>query len=118
MSTDASAPSNDRRAALDRYDFRDLHPRLRFGTASDRYAGWIGQIYPEESASAVKSRTRRLGGRTFTERQLPVASVRHYFEHFDVLELDFTFYRPLLEEDGEPSTIGGHFQLPSALWPR
>ena len=27
--------------------FRDIHPYVRIGTASDRYAGWIGQIYSE-----------------------------------------------------------------------
>jgi uncharacterized protein YecE (DUF72 family) len=91
------------RAQIDAYDFRSLHPRVRFGTASDRYAGWIGQVYPERYAPKVKSRTRRLGGETYEERTLPVASVADYFEHFGVLELDFTFYRPLLDADGEPS---------------
>jgi uncharacterized protein YecE (DUF72 family) len=94
---------DDRRAAADQYDFRGLHPHVRFGTASDRYAGWIGQIYPEDPyADRISTRTRNLRGQTFEERQVPVESVRVYFEHFDVLELDFTFYRPLLE-DGEPS---------------
>jgi uncharacterized protein YecE (DUF72 family) len=44
-----------------------------------------------------------MGGRTFEERVLPVESVRDYFAHFGVLELDFTYYRPLLEPSGEPS---------------
>lgn len=86
------------------YDFRDLTPAVRFGTASDRYAGWIGQIYPERYATDFSSRKRTLGGNVYEERTLPVASVADYFEHFDVLELDFPFYRPLLEKDGEPST--------------
>jgi uncharacterized protein YecE (DUF72 family) len=103
-----SAPTNrtlqDRRSAVDRYNFYGLHPNVRFGTASDRYAGWIGQIYPEEVyADKVSSRKRTLQGQSFEERQVPVASVRDYFKHFGVLELDFTFYRPLLE-DGEPSS--------------
>ena len=38
----------------------------------------------------------------FVEEVLPVESVAEYFAHFRVLELDFTFYRPLLEEDGQP----------------
>lgn len=91
------------RDRIDRYDFRALDPHLHFGTASDRYAGWIGQIYPPELANHTKSRTRRLGGKKYEERTLPVASVEHYFEHFETLEIDFTFYRPLLEGDGEPS---------------
>ncbi|MBS3754407.1 MAG: DUF72 domain-containing protein [Desulfobacterales bacterium] len=30
-------------------------------------------------------------------------SVAEYFEHFPVLEIDYTFYSPLLEEDGKPA---------------
>lgn len=94
---------NDRAISLSpekisRYDFRSIHPHARFGTASDRYAGWIGQIYPEHYTSEIKTRKRRLGGRTFEERSLPISSVASFFEHFDVLELDFTFYRPLVQE--------------------
>jgi uncharacterized protein YecE (DUF72 family) len=103
-----SSPSPDRsrearREALDRYDLRGIHPHVRFGTASDRYGGWLGQIYPEdEYADQITTRKRNLGGQSYEERRVPIASVQSYFEHFDVLELDFTFYRPLLE-DGEPS---------------
>jgi len=93
----------ERRAQATTYHFRDIHPHVRFGTASDRYAGWIGQIYPEDFASEVKMRKRKLGGQTFEERTLPIASVESYFEHFGVLELDFTFYRPLIEPDGTAS---------------
>jgi uncharacterized protein YecE (DUF72 family) len=32
-----------------------------------------------------------------------VESVQEYFEHFSVLELDFTFYRLLSETDGQPT---------------
>lgn len=101
----ALPPAADRRAAVDAYDLRDVHPHVRFGTASDRYAGWMGQIYPPERyANRVSSRQRTLNGQTFKERRVPIESVREYFEHFGVLELDFTFYRPLLEADGEPSS--------------
>jgi uncharacterized protein YecE (DUF72 family) len=97
-------PMESRRKAVDKYKFREVHPHVRFGTASDRYAGWIGQIYPEEPyADRISSRTRTLQGQTFEERQVPIESVHAYFQHFSVLELDFTFYRPLLEED-EPSS--------------
>lgn len=102
MST-ASLP--DRRAAVDAYNFDDVHPHVRFGTASDRYAGWLGQIYPRaQYADRVSSRSRRLGGQSFTEHRVPIASVHDYFEHFQVLEIDFTFYRPLLEDDGTPGS--------------
>lgn len=91
------------RARIDAFELRHVHPNLRLGTASDRYAGWIGQIYPAYYQRTIKTRSRRLEGRTFEERTLPVSSVRDYFAHFDVLELDFTFYRPLREADGRPT---------------
>ncbi len=93
----------EHRRHADTYHFRELHPNARFGTASDRYAGWIGQIYGEDYASEVKIRRRKLGGQTFEEGTVPIPSVEEYFAHFGVLELDFTFYRPLLEAEGEPS---------------
>jgi uncharacterized protein YecE (DUF72 family) len=80
-----------------------MHPRVRFGTASDRYAGWIGQVYPRRYATKTTGRKRTLGGRAFREEKVPMESVREYFEHFEMLELDFPFYRPLLQEDGAPS---------------
>ncbi|MDX1419848.1 MAG: DUF72 domain-containing protein [Rubricoccaceae bacterium] len=97
----ARRPVPERRADLGRYDLRGVHPRLRFGTASDRFAAWIDQVYPRDVwAGEVSTRTKRVGGEGFEERLLPVASVEDYFLHFGVLELDFTFYRPLLEPDG------------------
>ncbi|GAB4247368.1 DUF72 domain-containing protein [Deferrisoma sp.] len=87
-----------------RYVFRGLHPRLHLGTASDRYAGWIGQIYtPGRYEGRIQRRTKRLAGQRFTEEVLPVESVAEYFEHFDLLEIDYTFYAPLLEVDGRPT---------------
>ena len=93
----------DRLDAVERYDFRRLHPRLAYGTASDRYAAWIGQVYSETWEAEVSTRSKKLGGEAFEERLLPIASVADYFQHFGVLELDFTFYRPLLDANGEPS---------------
>lgn len=91
------------RAHVARFDVRTVTPHVRFGTASDRYAGWIGQIYSERFATQASSRTRKLGGKRFEERTLPIASVADYFAHFGTLELDFTFYRPLRDENGEPT---------------
>lgn len=86
------------------FKFRGLHPDVSIGTASDRYAGWIGQIYSADRyGNRIRSRQNKVGGRSFTERVLPIDSVEEYFEHFGVLELDFTFYRPLLESDGRPT---------------
>ena len=74
------------------------------GTASDRYAGWIGQIYSNDRYEGrITKRTKIIGGKSFMEEVLPVDSVKEYFEHFSVLEIDFTFYRPLLGNDGQPT---------------
>lgn len=94
----------ERRNALDQYRFRTLHPNVKFGTASDRYAGWIGQIYSEKWSQQIKKRSRRLQGKKYEEQQVPIASVEEYFEHFSVLELDFPFYRPMRDAEGEPTS--------------
>jgi len=74
------------------------------GTASDRYAGWLGQIYtPGKYEGKISARKRRLGGKTFEEKVLPVESLREYFRHFPVLEIDYTFYRLLLDPSGNPT---------------
>ena len=88
----------------EQFKFRGLHPDVSIGTASDRYAGWIGQIYSADRYSnRIRSRQNRVGGQSFVERVLPIESVQEYFDHFGVLELDFTFYRLLLEKDGQPT---------------
>ncbi len=74
------------------------------GTTTDRYAGWLGQIYSRERYGArVSRRTHAVGGKTFVEEVLPVDSLEEYFQHFPVLEIDYTFYRLLLEKDGQPT---------------
>ena len=89
---------------LKNFYFRGLHPHVFLGTASDRYAGWLGQIYSEERyTNRISRRKKTVGGKSFVEEVLPVESVEEYFQHFHVLELDFTFYRLLLEEDGTPT---------------
>lgn len=97
-------PVADRRAEADRYDVRRVHPRLHFGSASDRYAAWIDQVYPRDVwAGEITARAKRVGDQSFDERLLPVASVEDYFLHFGVLELDFTYYSPLMGPTGTPS---------------
>jgi uncharacterized protein YecE (DUF72 family) len=89
---------------IDKFRFRDLHPNVFIGTASDRYAGWIGQIYSRKRyGERITRRSKRVGGETFREEVLPVESVIEYFLHFSVLELDFTFYRPLMDKNLEPT---------------
>lgn len=89
---------------LDKFQFRDLYPNVFIGTASDRYAGWMGQIYPEERyRNRISTRPKTVGGKSLKEEVLPAESVEDYFQHFSVLELDFTFYRLLLDEDLRPT---------------
>jgi len=90
--------------SLGKFQFRDLHPHVLIGTASDRYAGWIGQIYSEERyGKRISTRPKTVGGKSLKEEVLPVESVEEYFQHFSVLELDFTFYRVLLDKDSKPT---------------
>ena len=95
----------ERRAEADRYDLRRISPHLRFGTASDRYAAWIDQVYPRDVwAGDVTTRRKPVGGQAYDERLLPVASAEDYFLHFGVLEIDFTYYRPLVDATGKPAS--------------
>ena len=88
------------------FHFHRLHPLIRIGTASDRYAGWLGQIYSEERYKGrITRRHKVLRDSSLIEEVLPVDSVEEYFEHFPVLEIDFTFYRPLLDQNGNPAKI-------------
>jgi uncharacterized protein YecE (DUF72 family) len=86
------------------FHFRHIHPKVFIGTASDRYAGWVGQIYSEARfGKAVSVRPKTVKGKLFEERVLPVESVEEYFQHFSVLELDFTFYSLLLDKELRPT---------------
>lgn len=88
----------------DKFNFRNLHPKILIGTASDRYAGWLGQIYSQDRYQGhITKRTKIIAGKSFIEEVLPVDSVEEYFEHFSVLEIDFTFYRPLLDHTSQPT---------------
>ena len=93
---------------LKRYQFRGLHPNIFIGMASDRYAGWIGQIYSGgRYTQGMAHRTHKVGERSFVEEVLPVESVEEYFEHFPILGIDYTFYRPLLDKNGKPTPLLG-----------
>ncbi|MCE5334822.1 MAG: DUF72 domain-containing protein [Desulfobacteraceae bacterium] len=90
-----------------KYFFRGLHPLISIGTASDRYKGWLGQIYSEHLyAGRITSRKNTVGKNSFRVEVLPVDSVREYFQHFRILEVDYTFYSPLIE-NGVPTRSAG-----------
>ncbi len=92
--------------SVESFYFRDIHERVFLGTASDRYAGWIGQIYsPHLYEGKITRRTKRLKGAKLVEEVLPVESIREYFEHFKILELDFTFYSLLLDDEGKSTRV-------------
>jgi uncharacterized protein YecE (DUF72 family) len=91
-------------SALGAFQFRDIHPQILLGTASDRYAGWLGQIYTRDRYEGrTTRRTNKVGGKSFVEETLPVESVEEYFEHFSVLEIDYTFYSLLMDEVQKPT---------------
>ena len=97
---------NENIESIASFQFRDLHPDLFIGTASDRYGGWIGQIYTEgRFGRNITRRSKKVGGKTFREEVLPVQSVEEYFRHFRILELDFTFYLPLLDRAEKPTRV-------------
>jgi len=88
--------SMEENPSSDKFQFRDLHPNVFIGTASDRYVGWIGQIYTEERYRNTRSiRAKSVGWKSLKEEVLLVESVEEYFQHFSILELDCTFYRLL-----------------------
>ncbi|MCX5880036.1 MAG: DUF72 domain-containing protein, partial [Deltaproteobacteria bacterium] len=51
----------------------------------------------------ISKRSKTVGGHTVTEEFLPVESVQEYFQHFSILELDFTFYSLLLDDHSNPT---------------
>jgi hypothetical protein len=56
--------------------FREFSQNVLFGTASDRYAGWIGQIYSEgRYEKGITRRSHKVGDKTFSGETLPVESV-------------------------------------------
>lgn len=84
------------------YSFRDLAPGVHFATASDRYAGWLGQIYSRDADYKITRSDKTIKGEKFVEEKLPVRSVTEFFDHYSALEIDFTFYAFLLDSKGEP----------------
>lgn len=98
------AMSEAQQQRFEKFLFRDLHPDVCIGTASDRYEGWIGQIYSRETfGGKVSRRPKMIAGQSLSEGVLPIESVAEYFEHFPILELDFTFYALLLDKDLKPT---------------
>ena len=95
---------HDVKEDTEKFIFRHLHHQVKLGTASDRYAGWLGQIYTEDRYfGSIRHRSKEIGGQTFIEEVLPVESVAEYFEHFPALEIDFTFYSPLRDQNSKPT---------------
>lgn len=85
-------------ASSDAFLFCEPHQNNLIGMASDRYSGWIGQIYSEgRYEKGITRRSHKVRDKTFNEETLPVESVSQYFEHFPLFEIDYTFYRLLLE---------------------
>ncbi|MHC1724714.1 MAG: DUF72 domain-containing protein [Syntrophobacteraceae bacterium] len=104
---------------IERYLFRRVHPLVSIGTASDRYSGWIGQIYTEELyKERISTRTNRVGKKSFRPEVLPVDCVREYYQHFRILEIDYTFYAPMLDKGMETPCARTLAQYLSYMRPR
>jgi hypothetical protein len=90
---------------LETFHFRGLHPLVSVGTASDRYAGWMGAdlhagaLCRPDNPPIPYLRGQGLGGGSASGRKR-----RGVFRAFPGVELDFTVYRFLLEEDGQPTS--------------
>ena len=55
----ATQKMSENKQEIERFKFRNLAPNILLGTASDRYAGWIGQIYTRERYEGrINSRTK------------------------------------------------------------
>ena len=93
---------HDPQEDIKKFLFCHLHPQVKMGTASDRYAGWLGQIYTEERYQGRIGQRTKVGGSTPSLKKYSLDSAAEYFEHFPVLEIDFTFYRSLLDNNGSP----------------
>lgn len=92
-----------RRMPQSSYNFRNLRPGVEFATASDRYIGWVGQIYSGDADYKITRSEKTIKGEKIVEEKLPVRTVAEFFEHYGALEIDFTFYAFLRDEKGEPS---------------
>ena len=56
--------------------FRDLDSTILIGMASDRYDGWIAQIYSKgRYEKGITRRSHKVGDKTFNEETLPVEAV-------------------------------------------
>jgi flavin reductase (DIM6/NTAB) family NADH-FMN oxidoreductase RutF len=61
--------------------FRRLHSNILIGTASDRYAGCIGQVYSEgRYEKRITKRSHKVGDKTFNEETLSDESLTEYFD--------------------------------------
>ena len=70
----------------DQFRFRNIPAHILIGTASDRYAGWMGQIYSEgKYEKGITRRSHKVGDKTFNEETLSVENLAEYFEPFPLL---------------------------------
>jgi len=69
----------------------------RAGAGLNAYSKGVSLGLFQPTSQEVKEQRRKMR----KEETLPVESVAEYFKHFPLLEIDYTFYRPLLEKDGK-----------------
>ena len=66
-------------------------------------AGWTRFIHARGIKTASPGEPKKSAGPIFRKRPCRWKAWTEYFEHFSVLEIDFTFYSLLLDPDGQPA---------------
>jgi len=95
--------------------FHRVHPGHPIGTASDRYAGWDrSDILRRKIRKRNTRRTHRSVTNLLRKKFSLLKSVREYFEHFPLLEIDYTFYRRSWKKTANPHRISCPQKLSSA----
>jgi hypothetical protein len=107
--------NNSERFDPGKFKFRGLHSKILIGMASDRYAGWTGQVYSEgRYAQGRTRRTHKIGEKSFLEEVLPVESVEEYGVH----PKNWTKYVRVMAGSWFPEgEKGSCHEKPTALFP-
>jgi hypothetical protein len=76
------------------------------GTASDRYAGWIGQIYSEgRYENGITRRSHKVGDKTFNEETLPLKAWQNISSTFPCWKSITPFTVPFWNQAETPLRI-------------
>ena len=75
------------------FNFHNLYPHLFIGTARDRYASWLGQIYtPEKYEGRITSRLKNLETNSYIEEVLPIDTQEYLILTRRIAEKTYQIY--------------------------